>query len=665
MLDFKLRHSREIAQAGEPVRVLLLFKDDLEELKKLEFKVSSVAGDVAAGSVPVARLDELSKHPNVIFVEASRTLKDETDVSAVEINLVDPLTLRRIIPGGGRGAIIGIIDSGFDLTHPCFINQLTKRTRIIAAWDQTAEGDPHPFGFDYGVEHTREVIEAQAAANEILKNGGGHGTNVAGIAAGNGDPDGIFKGMAPEANLVLVTYKNDVPIGGSAFVLDAINYIRSVAIARDLPVIINLSQGDDLGPHDGHSLLERAIDNVVSEGRTLVVKSAGNGSNQPAKRHAQGRVTLGQDFILPFAFMCSEKKPVNGDTIELWYSGSDLFSVALKTPSGDVSEFVLPGESPVVELPQGTKVHVYSNLKHPTNGDNHIGIVFPTGSTPPTGVWALILRGEKISSGEFHAWADRPNASSCITFKEHNSDSQTITIPGNAHRIITVGGFVSRPSQSGETGEVKGTLAMGSSRGPTRDGRLKPDLTAPSSLISIPMSRTSGVDDHYLFSSGTSMAAPHVSGALALIWGLLPELTSQQIQQALYRNTRKDQFTSASANCRWGHGKLDIGAVYKFLQSQTEVETKAMRNTTTCEFEIGLKPTKGDKKTVRVQIDIQDGKALAVRGLDEHGQNVYDVSFRVHKSSGKKGGDECYECKKPNTPCPPFEMEEVPCPGGN
>jgi hypothetical protein len=86
--------------------------------------------------------------------------------------------------------------------------------------------------------------------------------------------------------------------------------------------------------------------------------------------------------------------------------------------------------------------------------------------------------------------------------------------------------------------------------------------------------------------------------------------------------------------------------------------------TRTCEFQIALKPAKADLKTVTVQIDIVDGKAVAVRGLDEDRENIYDVSFRVHKKSGKKGGDECYECVKPNTPCPPFEMQEVPCPGG-
>jgi subtilisin family serine protease len=669
MLDFQLRHLREAAPADERVRVLLLYKNknDLAELEKLGFQVSSLAGDVAAGSVPARGLEELSKHPNVIFVEASRTLKDETDVSAVDINLIDPVLLRRTIPGGGRNAIIGVIDSGFDLTHRCFTNTFTTKTRILAAWDQTAtEGGTPPPAFGYGVEFTQAVIQQNIDNGNALANGRGHGTNIAGIAAGNGTPDGIYKGIAPEADLVLVTYKNDVPIGGSSFVLDAIDFIRRMGDACDRPVVINLSQGDHLGPHDGSSLLERAIDNIVSTGRCLVVKSAGNGAgiHQPSDHHAHGQLSPGQDFILPFELKPLDKAPIRGDTVELWYNGNDLLSVALKTPSGWQSGFIPAGQNYTIEFRGGPKASVYSNLNHPLNGDNHIGIVLQESSNWETGEWELILRGDKISNGEFDAWVDRPNAPTRIAFRRHNSDARTITIPGNGHQVIAVGGFVSRPDQGGDTGEVKGSIAMGSSHGPTRDGRLKPNITAPSSLICTPTPRSATGESGYFFMRGTSMSAPHVTGAIALLWGVCPELTSQQIQHVLYRTARKDQFTGPSANFRWGHGKLDIGAAYKFIQSQTEVETKSMSKTRTCEFQLSLRPAKAPKKTVTVQIDIDDNKAVAIRGLDEHGEEVYEVSLKVRKMSGKKGGDECYECRKPNTPCPPNELVEVECLGG-
>jgi len=661
MLDFKLRYLSKIAQSEERVRILLQFRNDVAELKKLGLQISSRAGDIVAGSIPLTNLAQLSEHPSVIYVEATRALKDETDVSAIDINLIDPVTGRRAIPGRGRGGLIGIIDSGFDLTHPCFRAPFPlENTRILAAWVQTTTAAGRaPHGFDYGIEYTQEEIDQAAAANQILTNGGGHGTSVAGIAAGNGRPDGIFKGMAPEAELILVTYKNDVPIGGSAFVLDAIKYIEGFATALARPVVINLSQGDDLGPHDGTSLLERAIDHVVSSGRTLIVKSAGNGSHRPARCHANGQVKSASRFLLPFDLLPTMEIPVDGDTIELWYRRGDRFSVALKTPSGYMSDFVPAGESTVLRFLPDTRAYVYSDLRHPINGDNHIGIIFRPGGHWEPGRWGLILRGDRITSGEFHAWADRPNAPTIVTFKRHQSDATTVTIPGNAHKVIAVGGFVSRPTEGGDTGEVKGTPGPGSSIGPTRDGRMKPDITAPSSLISTSRTRKRDCDDRYSFRAGTSMAAPHVTGGIALLWALWPELTFDVIRSALLNTAREDQFTGVTPNSRWGHGKLDIGAAYEFIKSKTESETGSMSKKRTCEFQVTIYPTRGRARVVTVQIDVENDQVVGIRGLNSRGKNVYDVSFSIQTVS-PKGGDECFECSV--RPCPPNRWIQVPCP---
>src|SRR5207245_514145 len=108
--------------------------------------------------------------------------------------------------------------------------------------------------------------------------------------------------------------------------------------------------------------------------------------------------------------------------------------------SGVVSNFIPAGKSAVVSFPADAQASVYSDLKHPTNGDNHIGIVFQKGTGWEAGVWKLILRSEALSHGEFHAWADRPNGATSITFKRYQSDATTITLPGTARRVITVGG---------------------------------------------------------------------------------------------------------------------------------------------------------------------------------------------------------------------------------
>ena len=553
------------------------FKTEVSVLREPGCEVTSRAGDVAGVFVPAGGLEEFRHHPEVVFVETSSALKDAMDISAAAINLVDPLHGSRVIPSDGRGALIGIIDSGFDLTHPGFLDA-QGRTRILAAWDQVnlvGAAGAAPTAFGYGVEYTDAAINQYVSAQRvvIVKNherAGAHGTYVAGIAAGNGAPHGTYQGVAPGADLILVTYRNDVPVGGSAYVLDAIEYIRQHARASGRPVVINLSQGDNLGAHDGTSLLERAIDHVVGEGHVLVVVSAGNERGGTASHHARGKVEQGRELVLSFALTEGPCR-VDGDAIELWYSGGDRFAVALEAPGGERSDFVEPGGAEVVvEFAAGNRARVCSQTGHPTNGDNRVGIILERGDGWGAGLWRLILRGDRVERGDFDAWADRPNAVTVIDFRSHRSDASTITLPGNSRRAITVGGFVTRPLACENTREVKGDFAPGSSVGPTRDGRIKPDVTAPSTLVMAPRVRKDCRPPRYDLRSGTSMAAPHVTGVVALLWSLWPGLVAERICDALLSTARADAFTGATPNTSWGRGKLDARAAYEALSILVE-----------------------------------------------------------------------------------------------
>jgi subtilisin family serine protease len=180
------------------------------------------------------------------------------------------------------------------------------------------------------------------------------------------------------------------------------------------------------------------------------------------------------------------------------------------------------------------------------------------------------LRGDNVERGDFDAWADRTNAVTVIDFRSHQCDASTITLPGNSRHAITVGGFIARPSLCENNCEVRGDLAAGSSAGPTRDGRVKPDLTAPGTLVRAPRMRRNGHSTHYDLMSGTSMAAPHVTGVIALLWSLWPGLTAAQIRDALLSTARNDEFTGATPNTNWGQGKLDARAAYEALSILVE-----------------------------------------------------------------------------------------------
>jgi len=325
-----------------------------------------------------------------------------------------------------------------------------------------------------------------------------------------------------------------------------------------------------LGAHDGTSLLERAIDHVIEDGRVLVVVSAGNERGGPACHHARGKVEQGRELALSFALMIAPCRGVDGDQVEIWYDGEDRLSVALQAPGGERSDFIESGATAVIEFPAGNRARICSQVGHPMNGDNRISMVLDRSEGWGTDLWQLILRGDRVERGDFDVWADCPNAVTIIDFRSHQSDASTITLPGNSRRAITVSGFISRPSLRGKAHEVKGDFAPGSSIGPTRDGRIKPDLAAPSTLIMAPRMRKNGRPLCYDLQSGTSMAAPHVTGLVALLWSLWPELTAGRIHDALLSTARTDAFTGVTPNNNWGQGKLDAGAAYEALSILVE-----------------------------------------------------------------------------------------------
>lgn len=619
---------------------------------------------MVAGSIPFDRLDELTNHPEVVLIEGSHHLKDELDVSAVASNLIDATTEERLIPSFGRGAIIGVIDSGFDLTHPCLGDERGK-TRILAAWDQVdmekAGGKP-PDKFGYGVEYTQDAINQQILEQKILviRNhplGGGHGTVVAGVAAGNGLPEKVFTGVAPESELIFVNYNNDRPIGGSAFLLDAIRYITDRARCYGKPVVINLSQGDNLGAHDGTSLLERAIDYIAVQEGILIVNSVGNESN--GLRHARGQIEPGKSHELLFELKQTESNVISGDTIDLWYHGGDHFAVTIKNPDGWESPSIKPDTEEVITFPDGNQAYVCSETDYPANHANRISLILEEGKRWKDGVWKLVLRGKESKRWvQFDAWADAPNDLSVITFPEEATDVCTVTIPGTATRILTVASFVSRAAKGLVARSPKGSIGPLSSRGPTLSGHPKPDLAAPGFFIMAPGTRKtiSGPNsNNYQFRSGTSLSAPHVTGVVALFLSLNPALTAGQIADALRSTASKDSFTNDVPNPIWGAGKLNAGAAYKALFTSPQKENKTMSERTQ---EIKLSIPNKDRTaiselTVRFVFD-ESGSLLRIEGTGP--QHEYVGKLTLKGTALGESGDHCVVCP-PRGDC----VVQVPC----
>lgn len=570
--------TRVVPHEPRRVRVMVRYTGEVQDVAALGIHIRSVAGDVLTGEVAIDQLSVLESAPNVRYVEAPRALVPDLDWSAAQVGatLVHTQALLGSRPYTGRGVIVGIIDNGIDFTHPDFRNP-DGSSRILYLWDQSlmpigSEHSPPEFG--YGVEYTKDQIDAVLAGRVARshvrhQDNAGHGTHVAGIAAGNGQgtgdgrPAGTYVGMAPEADIIFVhNVLGGATLADSVQTLEAMDYIFRRAVALGRPAVINLSQGMNGGSHDGTSLLSQGINNLLREqpGRA-VVKSAGNEYQWDC--HAAGLVPVGNTIEVEFRMPAGNRQP---DFIELWYPAADRLTIALRLPDGSQTPWHEAGGPPTVHMStNGNRSFILSELHNPNNGDNRLFVQIESGlaDTIQSGAWKLLLRGLQIANGRFDAWIERTrrDAPEQPRFTGRYVDrNRTISSPGNAHEVITVTAY-----------DRNGNIADFASRGPTRDGRLKPDLGAPG--VDIVSTLATGLEDqaarwnllapdgvHWAM-SGTSTAAPHVAGLIALLFEYNPRYSAQKLKALLTAIARQDGYTNQVPNEVWGHGKVRLDYV--------------------------------------------------------------------------------------------------------
>jgi endonuclease G len=530
-------------------------------------RIHSRLGPVVSAHGSLESLAALERDAAVQSVEASRPLENPGEL-ATSVPLVHGDDVHTVHGEEGDLALVGIVDAGIDVLHEAFRDG-SGRTRIVALWDQQdGSGVParHPFG--YGTLHLDADIDGYIATGVVPAGLGrdpdGHGTHVASIAAGRAA--GSFAGgLAPAASLVVVRSQQRRFEGGQVASLgyshnhvDALAWIRQVAEAEDLPVAVNMSLGMNAGAHDGSSLLEIAFDEFSSGGRAsgrVIVKSAGNEGGR--RGHAQLVMRTGDAETIRWQ---TRNVSRDQDLIEIWYrSGHDL-EFELEDPSGDRTGTVsLAAPTDAGIFPSGDRWDLDLERLHSDNGDSRLLVRIHRGGLPATfatGTWRLHVRAvAAFGDCRIDAWIERRNARA-LSFQDHLIDEYSLSIPGTARTVIAVGSV----SPSAPFG-----VATSSSRGPTRDERTKPDVTAPGDGI---RAARGGTATGTLNMPGTSMAAPHVTGALALLmshWrkreAQVPgwrQLNAMQMRAALVQTA--DGFSGAHDPAR-GFGRLDVRAL--------------------------------------------------------------------------------------------------------
>ncbi|MCB9794065.1 MAG: S8 family serine peptidase [Alphaproteobacteria bacterium] len=565
-----LRTLREVEDFDQiELDVFIRFQGDVKALIQQGVTVRSAVPGLCTARVTKGMLPKLEAMPEVIYVELSRPMDMSLDGSRALIgaealqtatcSASDPgVVLCPLTASGtedcsvtGQGVVIGVIDGGFDFRHPDFWNLDGDVLRVREIWDMTASADPAypaPTGYGYGRLYTGAQLSADVYSGApgsvvpYMAPEQSHGTHVAGIAAGAGVVDPARRGVAPAAELICVDMVNSgvLALGDMTELMDAVAFIFQRAAGA--PCVINISLNDNLGPHDGRSYAEQFIDaQLTAPGRAVVV-AAGNANDQ--EKHTAGKLS----GALQVRFTVPALPAGVGESIELWYDGGDRFDVVIEAPNGD--SILLPGGFAVTQAGFGTLNSLVGDhrLNDPRNGDNFVSfILLPGGGDPiPPGTWTLHLRpanGDpaQVVDGRFHAWIDRNTAiggSHGVVWVDPVDEALTVQVPGTARRVLTVGNTTKTTAEK---------IHDSSGRGPTRDGRVKPDLVAPGTAINacramdwqIPYGGTapsvpSDPGAYYVQKTGTSMAAPHVTGAVALLFeGLDPNLDAAGIASAL------------------------------------------------------------------------------------------------------------------------------------
>ena len=569
-------------------------------------------GQLSAGSTESEWRDWASTHPN-IQPGACRAGIASFRVDAYHLDLLNTLPMARIElasravphldrarygtrvdsvhagfnlpqPFHGEGVLIGVLDWGFDYTHPMFYDTALTASRIRAVWDQYRQAGPSPSAFGYGTEaETPWEIQLMQSDTANVYSYSTHGTHVAGIAAGGGAGIGIT-GMAPASELLFATLMVD-----EAAALDAFEWMHDVAVADDKRLVINNSWGlPQWGTPDGTDLSNVFIDDLSDEG---VVFVSSNGNNGDSNFHIEHTFEGVEDDVMQSRvqfYPLSAHPAAWGQNLTLWGEPGESFSASFVLGQGvntvvDESPTFFTGDGPfvldtIMVVNDDTLIYdVAAEAAHPANGRPFLQLRIHKGNS----TLSVVLRAT-AESGRVHAWNHTHLSNDVGNWgQDFQSVGQPGWLNGNpyygiqqpacGHSVIAVGAYKSEYI-NGLGNEVGGALANYSSFGPTLDERPKPNVSAPGSDVESSLSSfrdgSYGVTNSTEFDgtvyefaklSGTSMSSPATAGVVALMLEANPELTPGDVRTILEWTAREDDDTGdlpVEGDLVWGHGKV-------------------------------------------------------------------------------------------------------------
>lgn len=483
----------------------------------------------------------------------------------------------------GRGVVVAIIDRGLDWKNNDFRNP-DGTTRIETIFDLTDNTGANAANNPYkaGTLYTRAQINAALAAGTELahRDAVGHGTATAGIAAGNGrnSRDRKFRGEAPKATLIIVKIVAgavahddqlaEASSSGTALLPTAIDFVRDKARELGLPTVMLPNLGSVGGPMDGTSNLARKIDSIVGPGIPGLAFVTGSSDEGGLDNHAEATLAQGQTGSLEI-----EKLDGNPLRLEVWYPQTDRYDVSIQTPAGNFGPYVSPATNNTTDRNSPTGISYIHSGSAVTNYGAVTRRLVLIDFSGPAGRYTVSLRATTGSGAKYGAWLNTVNGKG--RFLNNIVPGFTIWDAASALNNICPNDYVLREKWADVDGVVRsiradrvGDLWDGSGIGPTADGRIGIDVSAPGNTVFASLApksvygiaKSNQIQDgngFYVAQNAVSAAAPQVTGIVGLMLELNPTLDAAQIKRILQQTARKDAYTGVTPNNHWGYGKID------------------------------------------------------------------------------------------------------------
>lgn len=494
--------------------LIVKYQGNLDRVRELGGTVKELSGGYAVLNVPELLVDTVSNLDEIIFVEKPKSLEFSV-IQGKRISCINEVQVPGSIIGGtnglfGEGVIIGVADSGIDYTNQAFRNA-DGTTRILKLWDQVTDT----------VFDEAQINEALLSDNPYAivnsRDISGHGTHVAGIAAGNYAENKTQNlGIATKSKLIIVKMaepaENSFP--KTTQLMEAVDFIVKQANEYGMPFVVNISFGNTYGSHDGTSLLSTYFDSVIDANR--MVMAIGSGNEGDSAGHAGGYINVSRgnvsdrslDERKDIELQVSEYQGTFG--IQLWKNYVDEWGIQITAPSGDSTPIInKDGYIFTYEL-DGTTMKLLYGTPKPYSKYQEVYIsLIPQNRYVKSGIWNISIIPERTVNGRYDLWLPTSGSINENTRFLTPDPFITLTVPAGTRKAITVGAYNGNND----------SIASFSGRGFTReDNQIKPDIVAPGVNI-VSASNTGGTT----IRSGTSMATPFVSGSAALMmeWGIV------------------------------------------------------------------------------------------------------------------------------------------------